>query len=32
LLLAGVQTNLAWIVPLTLSAVGIGVILVRKKI
>ena len=31
LLLAGVQTNLAWIVPVALSAVGIGVILVRKK-
>jgi len=31
LLLAGMQTNLAWIVPVALSAVGIGVILVRKK-
>jgi len=32
LLLAGFQTNLAWIIPVALSAVGIGVILVRKKI
>ena len=31
LLLAGFQTNLAWIIPVALSAVGIGVILVRKK-
>ena len=31
LLLVVVQTNLAWIVPVALSAVGIGVILVRKK-
>ena len=31
LLLAGMQTNLAWIVPVALSAVGIGVLLVRRK-
>jgi len=31
LLLVGFQTNLAWIIPVVLSAVGIGVILVRKK-
>ncbi|MEE8178514.1 MAG: hypothetical protein V3T63_00885, partial [Nitrosopumilaceae archaeon] len=31
LLLAGVQTNLAWIIPIALSVVGFGVILVRKK-
>jgi len=31
LLLAGMQTNLAWIVPIALSVVGIGVILVKKK-
>jgi len=31
LLLAGVQTNLAWIIPIALSIIGISVILVRKK-
>ncbi len=31
LLASGVQTNLSWIVPIALSVVGIGVILVRKK-
>ncbi len=31
LLLAGVQTNLAWMIPVALSAVGIGIVLVRKK-
>jgi len=31
LLLAGVQTNLAWIIPVALSVIGLGVILVRKK-
>ena len=31
LLLAGVQTNLAWIVLVALSAAGIGVFLVRRK-
>jgi len=31
LLLAGVQTNLAWIIPLALSGIGIGMVLVRKK-
>ena len=31
LLLAGAQTNLAWIIPIALSAIGIGVILVKKK-
>ena len=31
LLLAGVQTNLAWMIPIALSVVGIGVILLRKK-
>ena len=32
LLLAGMQINLAWMIPVALSAVGIGVFLVRKKI
>ena len=32
LLLYGVQTNLAWIVPVALSAVGIGLVLARKKL
>jgi len=31
LLLAGVQTNAAWLIPVVLSVVGIGVILLRKK-
>jgi len=31
LLLAGMQTNLAWIIPIALSVIGLGVILVRKK-
>lgn len=31
LLLYGVQTNLAWIVPVASSAVGIGLVLARKK-
>ena len=31
LLLAGVQTNLAWIIPVVFSAVGIGIFLVKKK-
>ena len=31
LLLAGVQTNLAWIVPVVLSAVGIGIFVIRRK-
>jgi len=31
LLLAGVQTNLTWIIPIALSVIGISVILVRKK-
>jgi len=31
LLLAGVQTNLAWIVPFALSAAGISIFLVRRK-
>ena len=31
LLLAGIQTNLAWIIPIALSAAGIGVVLVRKR-
>lgn len=31
LLLAGVQTNLAWIIPIAVSSVGIGVFLLRKK-
>lgn len=31
LLLAGVQTNLAWMIPIAFSAVGIGVILVKTK-
>ena len=31
LLLAGVQTNLAWIIPVSLSAVGIGVFVARRK-
>jgi len=31
LLLAGMQTNLAWIIPVSLSAVGIGAVLIRKK-
>jgi len=31
LLLAGVQTNLAWMIPFALSAAGIGIFLVRKK-
>ena len=31
LLLAGVQTNLAWIIPLAFSAVGIGAFIFRKK-
>ena len=28
---AGVQTNLAWIVPVVLSVAGIGIFLVKKK-
>jgi len=31
LLLAGMQTNLAWMVPLALSAAGIGVFILKKK-
>ncbi len=31
LLLAGVQTNLAWLLPVILSIVGIGLVLVRRK-
>ena len=31
LLLAGVQTNLAWIIPVAVSTVGIGAFLLRKK-
>ncbi len=31
LLLASVQTNLAWIVPFALSVAGIGIFLVRRK-
>ena len=31
LLLAGVQTNLAWIIPISLSAVGVGVYLAKTK-
>jgi len=30
LLLAGMQTNLAWIIPVSLSAVGIGVFVARR--
>jgi len=31
LLLAGVQTNLAWMIPVALSAVGIGIFILKKK-
>ena len=31
LLVAGIQTNFTWIIPIALSAAGIGVVLVRKK-
>jgi len=31
LLVAGLQTNLAWMIPFALSAAGIGVFLLRKK-
>jgi len=31
LLLAGVQTNLGWIIPVTISAVGISAFLVKRK-
>jgi len=31
LLLVGIQTNLAWIIPVALSAVGIGIFVVKKK-
>jgi len=31
LLLAGVQTNLAWMIPIAASAVGIGLVLVKRK-
>jgi len=31
LLLAGMQTNLAWIIPVAVSTVGIGAFLLRKK-
>jgi len=31
LLLAGMQINLAWMIPVALSAVGIGIFLVKKK-
>jgi len=31
LLLAGVQTNFAWMIPVVLSAVGISLVLVRRK-
>jgi len=30
LLLAGIQTNLAWIIPVLVAA-GIGAVLIRKK-
>ena len=31
LLLAGVQTNLAWIIPIALSAVGVGIYLTKSR-
>jgi len=31
LLLAGVQTNAAWLIPVVLSVAGIGIFLVRRK-
>jgi len=31
LLLAGVQTNLAWILPAVVIALGIGLVLVRRR-
>ncbi len=31
LLVSGVQTNLAWIIPVALSAAGIGAVFVKRK-